>query len=72
MSTDATLQYWWELREEHGEHGKRLYCLPTNVFVLRIGAPGIIYVYDKKAKCERALTVGDLVNFWAETRTRRP
>jgi len=70
-STDTTLQHWWELVEVEGEHGLRLVVQPTAVFVLRIGRPGEIWVYDKKAKVERLLTVDDLVRFWCQTATRR-
>jgi len=35
-----------------------------------VGEPGVLMVWDKKAKGERPLTVTDLVNFWCETRTR--
>jgi len=55
---------WWELDGEG-----YLWAMPTRVKILRVGEPGALYVYDKKAKCERPLTIADLVTFWCETRT---
>jgi len=57
---------WWEL-----DANGYLWAMPTRVKILRVGAPGKIFVWDKKAKVERPLTIDDLVHFWCETRTRR-
>ena len=64
------LDGWWDLDQDEATGYWYLWAMPTRVKILRVGDPGVLFVWDRKAKCERALTIDELVNFWCETRTR--
>jgi len=64
------LDGWWDLDEDAETGYWYLWAMPTRVKVLRVGGPGTLMIWDKKAKGERPLTIDELINFWCETRTR--